>query len=150
MSIANTLTQLQMVNRLLETVSVPSRYPGSINTADLPLVIFWPGRAIIRPITSRGQIVRVERRYDARYFLEALGQNDFNAPVTGAISLLDTCLSLYFEHKTLQDGVTEIDYIEDSGIVSGGELVAIAPLVYAGNAYKGFVITLTILEYLKP
>lgn len=150
MSIANTLNQLQMVNRLVDGLSVPSRYPGSINTADLPLVIFWPGRAITRPVTSRGQIIRVERRYDARYFLEALGQNDFNSPVAGAVSLLNDCLELYFEHKTLQDGVTEIDYIEDSGIVSGGELVAVAPLVYAGNAYKGFVITLTILEYLKP
>lgn len=151
MSVANTLTQLRMLHRVMDVFkTIPDRYPGSLNTADLPVPIFWPGRAIIRPVTSRAAIIRVERRYDIRVFMEPLGQNDYNVPVTNAVTLLDTCLGFYWEHKILADGVTEIVQVEDSGIISGGDLVAVAPLVYGAQAYRGFVCALTILEHLQP
>jgi len=150
MSVAHTIQHLQMLHRTIPGISVPEKYPGSLNTAQLPAVIIWPGRGIERPVTARAVMVRVERRYDCRFFLEPLGQNNYDTPVQNAIELLDLCKSTYWENKKLAEGYIELLQIEDSGIISGGELVAIAPLTYAGTAYKGFVCTLTILELLKP
>lgn len=147
MSIANTITQLQMLHRTITgIVTAPDAYPGSINTADLPLVIVWPKRAISRPLTARALTVRSERIYSVRVFMEAIGQDNYDTPVQNGIVMLNRFLTAYFQNTTLADGYTQIVQVEDSGLTAGGDLVATASLVYAGNFYKGFVCDITVIE----
>ncbi len=147
MSIANTLALLGTLHKGIEgVVAVPTAYPGSINTADLPLVITWPGRATTRPLTARALTVRSERQYSVRVFMEAIGQDNYDTPAQNGIVMLNRFLAKYFQNPTLADGYTQIVQVVDSGLTVGGNYVASASLVYGGNWYKGFVCDLTIIE----
>lgn len=147
MSIANTLALLGVLHKGIEgVVTVPAAYPGSLNTADLPLVITWPGRATSRPLTARALTVRSERIYSVRVFMEAIGQDNYDAPAQNGIVMLNRFLAAYFHNTTLADGYTQIVQVVDSGPTVGGNYVASASLVYGGNWYKGFVCDLTIIE----
>lgn len=147
MSIANTIVQLQMLHKTITgVVSAPTVYPGSINTADLPLVIVWPKTGVTKFLTARGILSKTERIYSVRVFMEALGQNDYDTPVQDGIAMLGRFLDCYMNNAELLPGYTQITQVQDSGLTSGGDLVAMASLVYAGNFYKGFVCDLTILE----
>ena len=151
MTIANTISQLQMLHKTIDGVaSVPTDYPGSINTADLPLVIVWPKQATSRPLTARAITVRSERVYSVRCYMEAMGQDNYDTPVQNGIAMLQRFLDCYFNNTELLKGYTQIVSVADSGLTSGGDLVATASLVYAGNFYKGFVCDLTILEVFDP
>ena len=155
MSIANTITQLQALHAAIDGIrSTPTVYPGSINTAQLPLVIVWPSRGITRQLTSSGirtagggsPVVKTERVYSARVFVEAIGQNDYDTPAQRGIELLDLFVATYFSSNILADGLTEIINVQDTGLMAGGDYVAQAGLSYAGTAYKGFICNVTVLE----
>lgn len=147
MTIRNTIDQLQSLNATIEGVKVaPTRYPGSINSSDLPLVLVWPGPATSLPVTARAAVSRTNREYNVRVYVEAVGQNDYDSPARDSITLLDRFLWTYFDNRTLGDGYTQIVNITDSGLVTGSVLSAAAPLVYAGTFYKGFTLTVNVIE----
>lgn len=154
MSIANTITQLQALHAAIEGIkSAPISYTGSISTAQLPLVTVWPSRATTRQLTSSGvrtagshPLIRSERVYSARVYVEAVGQNDYDTPAQLSITLLDKFLQTYFSNNVLADGITEIINVQDTGVMAGGEYVTNAGLTYAGNQYKGFICNITVME----
>lgn len=147
MSVRNTIRMLQSLHASVPgIVSAPERFPGSIQSADLPLVIVWPGNGVTQKITSRGLVTRTERRYSVRVYVEALGQNDYSSPAYQSIDLIQEFIDVYMNNHTLEDGYTEIVRIEDSGVISGGDVQAMAAMNYAGNWYRGVVFTLVILE----
>jgi len=154
MSIVNTIAQLQALHAAIEGVkSTPVVYAGSINTAQLPLVIVWPARATTRQLTSSGvrtagshPLVRSERVYSVRVFVEAVGQNDYDAPAQQSIALLEKFLQTYFSSNVLADGLTEIISVNDTGVMAGGAYVENLGLTYAGNQYKGFICNVTVME----
>lgn len=149
MTISATIDALQKLHRTITGVkTAPAKFPGSINTADLPLVITWPERATTKFQTARGIVIRSERMYSVRVFVEAVGQNDYDTPARDGITLLQRFLETYMRESDIQESYPKIIGVSDSGLMAGGNMVAAASLVYAGNFYKGFVCELTVLELL--
>ena len=146
MTIDATIDTLQMLHRTVTGVKLaPAKYPGSINSADLPLVIVWPGRATTKFVTAKGAIIRSERTYSVRVFMEAVGQSDYDTPVQDGITLLQRLLEMYMRQAELVRGYPMITSVSDSGLIAGTEL-----LTYAGSFYRGFICELTVLELLVP
>lgn len=145
MSITVTIAQLQMLHRLIPGVkATPTVYPGSINTADLPLVLIWPGRGITTPVTARAILQKTERVYQVRAYVDPIGQNNYDAPAQESINLIGLFLDCYLNNTRLMDGYIQITQVQDSGPVSGS--AGMTPMIFAGNAYRGFTMDLTILE----
>lgn len=147
MTVSAIIDALQKLHRTIEGVKLaPAKYPGSINSADLPLVIVWPGRATTKFVTTKGIVIRSERMYSVRVYVEAVGQNDYDTPARDGITLLQRFLERYMRESEIAQGYPKILEVSDSGLTAGGE----AGLVYAGSFYKGFVCDLTVLELLAP
>lgn len=147
MSIANTISCIQRLNRTISGVKLaPTKYPGSINSADLPLVLVWPGRATTVPLTSRAEVVKMQRQYEVRVYVEAAGQDDYTAPTNRGVALLNNFLDTYFRNKILEAGYAEIVNIEDTCLISGGTSVTEQMMQYSGVSYKGFVCVLNVIE----
>lgn len=149
MSVLNTIEQLQALNATVVGVKrTPVKYPGSLNSADLPAVIVWPGPGETVPVTARAMVTRTNREYSVRVFVEAVGQSDHDTPARDGAALLDRFLETYFETQVLADGHTQIVRVRDSGLISGtGAVVGgLATLTYAGVFYKGFVLSVNVLE----
>lgn len=148
MSIQTTIAQLQMLHRGIEGVKLaPVIYPGSLNAADLPLVLVWPGRGVTRAVTARGVIQKTERIYSVRVFVDAIGQNNYDAPAQESINLIERFLDCYLSNMSLMDGYIQIVQIDDTGPTSAG--AGQTPLYFAGNAYRGFACELTVVEVSK-
>jgi hypothetical protein len=138
---------LQRINKAIEGINTaPIKYPGSLQTANLPTVIVWPGRGTTRPITARATAIQTERVYSVRVFVEPIGQSNYDIPSWTAIELLERFIEVYFRNEVLLDGYAKIISISDSGVMSGGELAVQAGLTYAGVAYRGFVLSVTVTE----
>jgi len=89
----------------------------------------------------------MNREYDVRVYVQSLGQGDYDTPPRDGVALLNRFLSTYFANKTLSDGYTEIESVQDSGLIAGtAAITAGGSLMYAGNFYKGFTCTLNIIE----
>lgn len=146
--ILNTVQQLQMLHLTIDGVTTcPTVYPASISTAQLPLVIVWPGSGTTLPITARGQRLLTNREYSVRCYMEPFGQGNYDSAPRDAQSLIDRFIRTYFDNMTLADGYTRIESVRDSGIIAGtAALVGSSTLTFAGTFYKGFVFTLNIVE----
>jgi hypothetical protein len=152
--ITDVITLLQSLHSdIVGIETAPVAYPGSISNAQLPCVLVIPGRAITRQLTSgsgktyqRG-VLRSERNYSIRCYVGAIGQNEYDTPSQTAIGLLEKFILLYYSRFPLTP-LVELVSIEDSGIISGGEYVLNQGLTYAGQPYRGFIITAVILELL--
>lgn len=148
MSIPVTIAQLQMLHLGIEGVKLaPEKYPGSLNAADLPLVLVWPGRGITKPVTARGHVQKTERRYSVRVFVDPVGANNYDAPAQESIALLDRFIDCYLNNMSVMDGYIQIVQIDDTGPTSAA--AGQTPLYFAGNAYRGFACELTIVEVCK-
>lgn len=138
---------LQSINRAIPGMkTAPVKYPGSLSTANLPAAIVWPGRATTRQVTAKATTIQTERTYSIRVFVEASGQSNYDIPSWIAIELLQAYIETYFRNEVLLDGYAKIVAISDSGLMAGGDLAMQAGLTYAGIAYKGFVLSVTIVE----
>lgn len=141
---------LQNINKTIPGItSAPIKYPGSLNTASLPAVIVWPGRATSTLVTARAIQIRTERTYSVRVYVEPSGQSNYDIPSWTSMELLPKFIETYFRNQTLLDGVGIITGITDSGLMSGGDLAVQAGLTYAGVAYKGFVLSVTVVEVVR-
>jgi hypothetical protein len=141
MTIQTTITELQKLNRVVEGIrSAPDKYPAALNTANLPLCLTWPGSGVYSPLVTRALKRKMERTYSVRVYLEPVGQSNTSIPFETGVGLLDSFLTLYMENRTLANGYIQIQRIEDSGLIAGGELT------YAGIEYRGFVLRLNVIE----
>jgi len=148
MSIPVTINTLQMLHRDIGGVKLaPIVYPGSLNAADLPLVLVWPGRATTQAVTARGHIQKTQRVYSVRVYVDPVGQNNYDAPAQESIVLLGRFLDCYLSNTSLMDGYIQIVQVNDSGPTSAS--YGQTPLLYAGQAYRGFTCDLTIIEVSK-
>lgn len=148
MSITTTIAQLQMLHRGIAGIKLaPEVYPGSLNTSDLPLVLIWPGRGVTQPLTARGILQTTQRIYSVRCFVDAIGQNNYDAPAQESIALIGRFLDCYMNNTSLMNGYIQITSVNDSGPISGS--AGQTPMIFAGNAYRGFTCDLTILEVMK-
>lgn len=150
MGVITVIELLQSLHAGIEgVVTAPVKYPGALNTANLPAVIVWPSRATTTMVTARAKQLRVERIYSCRCYVEPSGQSNYDIPSKLAIDLLPRFIEAYFRNQTLMDGYAEIVSVADTGIMSGGDLAMQAGLTYAGIAYRGFVTSLTVIELLR-
>jgi len=148
MSIPATIAQLQMLHRGIDGVKLaPEVYPGSLNAADLPLVLVWPGRATTQALTAKGALQKTERLYSVRVYVDPVGQNNYDAPAQESIALLGRFLDCYLNNTSLMNGYIQIERVSDSGPTSAS--FGQTPLLYAGNAYRGFTCDLSIIEVCK-
>ncbi len=144
------VTLLQNINKTIEGINTaPIKYPGALNTANLPCVLVWPGRGTTRKVTAKAIQVQSERVYSVRVYVEPSGQSNYDIPSWTSMELLPRFIETYYRNEVLADGFAIITGVNDSGIMAGGELAMQAGLTYAGVAYKGFVLSLTVLGVIR-
>lgn len=147
MNVQHVVASLQSLHAGLPgVVSAPLRFPGSLNSANLPTVITWPQRAFTTKVTARAIQIKSERLYSVRVYVEATGKSDYDIPSWKSMTMLPTFIEAYFKQQELADGYAIITRVDDLGLMAGGDLAMQAGLTYAGNAYKGFVLTLHVTE----
>ena len=139
MSITTTIATLQAKNALITGVTTaPTKFPASINTADLPLVLVLPGEGSWG--TQAIGLKRQDRIYRILVYVEAVGQATIDERMNDVIPLLQAFGAAY---------LSDISFLSDSNIdqvqipfTDGGAVV----LPYAGNDYTGFEMRVTITE----
>jgi len=142
-SISNSISLLQTLHGGITGVKLaPTVYRGSINTAQLPFVITWPAPAETTYQTLKAY--QSLRTYSVRCFVEPVGQNNIDAPIQEAITLLERFLDTYMNNSTLSDGVTLVQSVDDTGVFAGATTGE--ELIYSGNFYVGFVCRVILLE----
>lgn len=148
MAILDTINLLQGIHKSIDGVKTcPSRYPGSLNAAELPAVIVWPGGGDTEAVTSRFEVRSTTREYLIRCFMEPFGKGDYDTAPRDGMELLTKFLDTYTLNPILSDGYTKIVSIRDSGIIAGtASLVGSSSLSYAGIFYKGFTMNISVIE----
>jgi len=153
--VASTLDLFQRLHAGIEGVtSAPTRYPGSINASDLPMVLVFPSQATttlqtFQPKTMGAAQARKEmlRDYSARLFIEPVGQDIYDNVMQMGITLLQRFLDTYWGNYVLAENLVQIREIRDSGITSGGQLVGNRGLTYAGFDYTGIIFEINVQEW---
>lgn len=153
--VASTLDLFQRLHSGIEGVtSAPTRYPGSINASDLPMVITFPSQATTRLQTFQPKTMGADRAkkeslrdYSARLFVESVAQDTPDAVMQTSITLLQRFLDTYWDNYVLAENLVQIREIRDSGIFSGGPQVANMGMSYAGHHYTGIVFEINVQEW---
>ncbi|MCL4296151.1 MAG: hypothetical protein KJ077_10505 [Anaerolineae bacterium] len=92
---------LQAVNRSIGNAPPLAEYPTSVTTAHLPLILTWPGAAVIGPYQT-------SMPFEIDVIVEAIGQGDFNMVKQVCLEYMDKLAALYRKH--LQQGAEPISY----------------------------------------
>ena len=142
MSVAATVTALQTLHATVAGIkSAPTQMPSSLNTAELPMALVWPGEATWQ-LAAMG-LKRQERVYIVRVFARPVAQ-DIPGPDAGyddCVALLEAFGQAYQSNLTLAGAVDNISAVRDSGI-SGGAM----ELLWGNISYWGFVYRVTVVE----
>ncbi len=137
MSVPTTVDALQRVHASITGVkSAPLIIPGSVNSADLPLVLVrpaeaeWSAQAIGLP--------RQDRWYEVFCLVApvASGRSP-DSGVRAALPLLQAFGEGYMSDVTISGAVDHVREIRDGGIES---------LTFAGVSYHGFTFRLLVVE----
>ena len=155
MTIATTIAALQTMHASISGVAnAPTIYPGSLNTADLPMVIVWPGPAEAS-LAGLGYNV-VQRRYRVACYVDAIEQGlGINESWQAAITLLQRFHDEYLDstNNPLVTGTYQ-SWIRnkegESPVLDGGlEVVAYPPPATGQEGYPhyyGFQIEVMVKE----
>lgn len=137
MSMILTRTALQTLHGTITGVtSAPTTYPASLSTAQLPIVLVWPGRGEWRQDTfgySRSQI----REYIVRCFFLPIPQGSPDKPPAGAETLLQRFGETYLDpaKAVLDAGGYQVTILGGEGDIRDSGLGIIK---YAGVDYHAF------------
>lgn len=135
MSIATARTAIQAFNRALSGVKyAPDIIPNKITDDELPCVLAFigPGEWQHETFGDWGESAR--RTWDIRVYVKAVGQGEEGEAYAAAETLLQTIGHAYLHDREIDDSIFHDWEITDSGIRGD--------MLYAGQAYVGFVITL--------
>ncbi len=140
MTIATTIAALQTLHAAVAGIeSAPTEYPAVIDTAELPLVLVWPGPAQWAQHTAGLGLQRQERTYLVRVFVQPTAQGEgTDEGLQRAIPILQAMGTAYLEDITLNGAVDQIR----NGFADGG----LDNLIYGAQSYRGFEFTLQIVE----
>lgn len=148
--LTNLINDIQALNRTTTGVQAApalNDYPTVIDTADLPLVITWPGAGTWHHKGMGGAQKRQDRSLRVLCFVDPLGQNDIPSRAAEGVVLLQRLINLYLNPDsvpvtdptgaepyqiTIEEG--DSNPHSDSGLVSN--------LSFAGKSYSGFEIKL--------
>jgi len=145
--ISDTIQALQTLHKTIPSVNyAPTKYPSALNSSQMVTVLVFPQSGSTEALTSKGILKKTERIYSVRVFIEPVGQNTYDAPIQKGMDLLDSFLEYYINNQELIEGYVNIRSVNDSGVISGGELAAIVGLTFGDNTYRGFVCNLNITE----
>lgn len=127
-------------------------YPSSLDTAKLPAVITFASSATATPISNRvtptsTSFRKIQRDYLLACFVDVLGQATSRIRMDLTIELLDAMSNLIVPNRHLADNV-RILQTQDSGVMTGADIAYgnADNLVYNGQPYTGFVMTITVIE----
>jgi len=155
MTIALTITAFQTLNATISGVTTaPTAYPTTINTADLPLVITWPGPAETY-LEGLGYNV-VQRRYRVSCYVDAIEQGlGINEAWQSVITILQAFHTAYLastNNPLVNNGTyqSSIRNSEETPIPDGGLEVIAYPPPATGQAgyphYYGFQMEVLVKE----
>ena len=120
-------------------------YPSSLDTAKLPAVLTFASSATTTPISTSFR--KIQRDYLLTCFVDVLGQATSRIRMDLTIELLDAMNNLIVPNRHLADNV-RILQTQDSGVMTGADIAYgnADNLVYNGQPYTGFVMTITVIE----
>jgi hypothetical protein len=147
MSISLVIAALQTRNAAITGIAkAPTAYPGSLNTAHLPLVLVWPAASQSHQ-NSIGDLRRSDRTYNLDVYVAPVAQGQgVDQEIQNSITLLQRFIDAYAnaEDSDLIGGspqatikASEQSPIQDTGIVV---------LKYAGTDYHGFRLQVGVYE----
>jgi hypothetical protein len=147
--VTSTIALIQAIAAGIPGVKLaPSRYPASVNTSDLPMALTWAGPATSQPLTFGIVKRKSVRTYDVAVFVEALGQDIGHNRIAAANTMLQAFLDAFLTNTQLAANLRITDEIRDTGVVTGDSSFSgtQARLIYNGQAFTGFVISLVVNE----
>lgn len=120
-------------------------YPSSLDTAKLPAVLTFASSATTTPTSTSFR--KIQRDYLLTCFVDVLGQATSRIRMDLTIELLDAMNNLIVPNRHLADNV-RILQTKDSGVMTGADIAYgnADNLVYNGQPYTGFVMTITVIE----
>ena len=147
MTIAAQITAIQTVNAGITGItSAPTTIPGSLNTADLPMMLVFVGPG--RPEKDSGSLAIHFRDYYIRCYVKPVSQDiKPDAGYSLAYTLLQRVIDEYLSDITFGGAIAHMGTgsryspptMEDGGIQA---------MEYAGTLYHGFEILITTKEIL--
>lgn len=148
MSTADTINGFQVLHRTISGVrKAPTKLPGALNTADMPIVLVWPGSGTLTGNTNG------RPRHDCDYIVTC-----FVEPVGQGLSVIDTqthdvfaLLWLFIQAYQTSDNLT---LANTNGFVAtlGGNEQSIhhsgvrGDLAFGDLKYRGFQFTVPVME----
>lgn len=149
-TISNNINLIQTIARGITGVKLaPITFPNKLDRIELPYVLTFPEVATTNQQTFKQNYRITVRDYSVRCFIEPIGQNMISQRLDEAINLLQSFIEVFETNRHLQDDITIIDDIIDSGIISGENVLSrdLSKMVLAGQAYVGFVVTLRVRSH---
>jgi hypothetical protein len=149
-SITNTISLIQTVAAGITGVkSAPTTFPSKLDRPQLPYVLTFPEAATTSQSTFQQTHRTTIRDYSVRCYVEAIGQNITTNRIATAITLLQLFIEEFETNRELLAGITIIDSINDSGIITGGTALTsgLIKMNLADTLYTGFFLTLKVREY---
>lgn len=147
--VIDTIAKIQAIAAGIQGVKrAPTAYPASINTSDLPMALTWAGPARSDILTFKVIKRTSVRTYDIAVYVEPVGQDTGNNRIQAALVLLERFLDVYLSNIPLAENLRVVEFIQDTGVVTGDSSYSGSQgrLIYNGQIYTGFVISLTIQE----
>lgn len=150
--VSSVITAFQTLHAGITGVkTAPTAYPGKVTTADLPMVLTFPGQAITQMRTFGANPALSKRSslrdYSIRLFVEPAPQDRYDNVMQSSITLLQRFLDEYYDNFILAANLAHIVEVRDSGVVTGGDLVGDRGLMYAGIVYTGVIFEVNVQEW---
>ena len=148
--VPDTIAKIQALAATVSGVtSAPGAYPSAVHTSQLPMVLTWAGQATTKAVTFAGVKRVSERAYEVACLVDAYGQDTASSRLNNANVLLQAMLDK-FTNTVIAAELRVIDQITDTGIVTGdsGYAGIQARLIYNGQGYTGFVLSVRVQETL--
>lgn len=155
MSVTATINALQALHRAISVsvngqavqVTAPDldAYPLSLPTAQLPMVLLWPGPA--SHYLEGVNVARSDRVYVVRWYVAPLGQNTLGAAIPVAAALMDAARDRYLVPNGLNlagDAVNTMVVEANEGDIT--DIGFRSDLAYGETLYRGFEFRVRIYE----
>lgn len=136
MSATTIIAALQAKNLAVSGVtSAPTALPGSLSGVRLPVSLIVPGPAQHHP--TRVGATHTVREYQMRFYVTPIAQGEgYHGGHTSLVTVLDAVVAAYIATPSVTGGRMQQRFSD-----TGHEIME-----YAGIAYHGFTVTVTIEE----
>jgi hypothetical protein len=93
-----TIEKMQELNAGVDGINTaPAKYPGSLNTAQLPMALTWARDSNISHATA-GDLYRIDREFEIEVYVDPVGQGDgIDGPIQKCYQIIEEMTETYVD-----------------------------------------------------